>query len=78
VRDAIQRKDNAQIRFIAHSMKSSCGSVGAMHMMDLFSRIEQEAVEGSFSQLEALIDQIEKEYSVAQENLAELQASLLT
>jgi len=40
MRDAIAREDWPALASWAHSLKGSCGSLGAMHMADLCGRLE--------------------------------------
>jgi HPt (histidine-containing phosphotransfer) domain-containing protein len=41
IREAIAREDWAQVAASAHSLKGSCGSLGAVRMADLCGRLER-------------------------------------
>jgi HPt (histidine-containing phosphotransfer) domain-containing protein len=64
LRDARQRGDMAAIRHVAHTLKSSSASVGALRLSRLCAEIEaavrQEAVTG----LPALLDDVDQEFNV--------------
>ncbi|MAT38465.1 MAG: hybrid sensor histidine kinase/response regulator [Ectothiorhodospiraceae bacterium] len=74
IREGLQEQDAERIRSAAHSMKSGSGSVGAMHMMDLFARIEREARNESFDPIPTILNELEIEFSIAKENLQEIKA----
>ncbi len=64
LREARQRGDMQAIRHVAHTMKSSSASIGAMRLSRLCAEIEaavrQEAADG----LPALLDQVDLEFNV--------------
>jgi HPt (histidine-containing phosphotransfer) domain-containing protein len=75
LRDARQRGDMAAIRHVAHTLKSSSASVGALRLSRLCAEIEvavrQEAVTG----LPALLDDVDQEFNVVLQAVQPLRGS---
>ena len=64
LREARQRGDLQAVRHVAHTLKSSSASIGALRLSRLCAEIEaavrQEAVEG----LPALLDDVDQEFNI--------------
>ncbi len=59
---AFEEKDSAQISAVSHSLKSSCSSLGAMKLHQLFAEIEQQAMIQSFATIENLLTEVRKAF----------------
>lgn len=65
MRDAIGREDWPAVASWAHSLKGSCGSLGAMHMAELCARLEQHGRVGAPRvEAEALFRELEGHYEM--------------
>jgi signal transduction histidine kinase/CheY-like chemotaxis protein/HPt (histidine-containing phosphotransfer) domain-containing protein len=62
LRDAAARGQAHEIKRIAHTLKSSSASLGAMRLSELFRTLETRSGTGALEGLDALIPQIEAEY----------------
>jgi HPt (histidine-containing phosphotransfer) domain-containing protein len=61
LRDAATTGDTEELRFSAHTIKGSAGSLGATEMADLCRRIEDSARAGNFAEATTLVDELERE-----------------
>lgn len=59
--DAARKGDAPAVAKLAHSLKSSCGQVGAQAIADSLSRLEEQAEHGRLDGAEELIDGLEDE-----------------
>jgi signal transduction histidine kinase/DNA-binding response OmpR family regulator/HPt (histidine-containing phosphotransfer) domain-containing protein len=76
LKEATFGKNLAELCAVAHSLKSSSATVGAMNLSWLCAEMEQKIREGREKRLDGLLDQIEAEYlSVRQIMSAELEQS---
>jgi HPt (histidine-containing phosphotransfer) domain-containing protein len=75
LREARQRGDLQAVRHVAHTLKSSSASIGALRLSRLCAEIEaavrQEAVEG----LPALLDDVDQEFNVVLQAVQPLRGS---
>ncbi len=64
---AIDSKDWDGVASWAHSLKGSCGSLGAMHMADLCTRLESmgRIPDGRRSDAEAVYRELESQFALA-------------
>jgi len=70
MRDAIAREDWPALAAWAHSLKGSCGSLGAIDMAELCSHLEQLGRSGSRrSEAELVFKQLEGQYALVREAL---------
>jgi two-component system, sensor histidine kinase and response regulator len=70
IRHAIARKDWAGLMAAAHSLKGSCGSLGALHMADLCGRLERcRRTGGSRREAEAIFGELEIQAVLVREAL---------
>jgi histidine phosphotransfer protein HptB len=75
--DAARISDLESIKFIAHNMKSSCGSVGALHMLELFEEIENISAHGDISRIDSLITELQHEYTLVRDSLSQYQHAMV-
>ncbi len=61
MKEAVQRKDFAQLKDIAHSMKGASGNISAKSINALFLQIEQMAKNNNVTGIEGLFKGIEKQ-----------------
>ena len=64
---AIKLSDRAQIRYLAHSVRSNLSTCGAMKAADLALSLEQGSQDASMEQLQSIYDQLEAEAKRAEE-----------
>ncbi len=64
LREARQRRDLQGIRHIAHTLKSSSASVGALRLSRLCAEIEAAVRQESAEGLPALLDDVDQEFDV--------------
>ncbi|MFN2491203.1 MAG: response regulator [Actinomycetota bacterium] len=64
LRTAIERKDGANVAFVAHSLKGSVGALGAKRMTSLCADLEQAAAGRDFERATELLVKIEKEFDL--------------
>lgn len=70
MRDAIAREDWPGLASWAHSLKGSCGSLGAMHMARLCGRLEQHGrTGGGRRDAELVFRELEGQYALVREAL---------
>ncbi|OFV89333.1 MAG: hypothetical protein A3J75_01305 [Acidobacteria bacterium RBG_16_68_9] len=62
IRRAVGAGDAKTVTFVAHSLKGSSANIGAPHMADLCSQLEQQGRAGSLEGAEALHGEIEREF----------------
>jgi HPt (histidine-containing phosphotransfer) domain-containing protein len=60
---AVEQKDLAMIKLIAHSLKSSCGYLGAQRMRSLCIVLEDTCISGELGELPRWVESIHHEYS---------------
>ena len=73
IQEAIAQSDAADLYRIAHKFKSSCGSLGAMRLAELFRRLEQA---GRRNALDGAAELLTETRQVAQETVTQLAAML--
>ncbi len=73
--DAIHRQDLAAITKTAHSLKSSCGSIGASGMRNLCHIIEQSLDKEDLEEREKVMEKLKREYQFVREVLPSLKHS---
>lgn len=73
IQEAIARSDAVALYRIAHKFKSSCGSLGAMRLAELFRRLEQA---GRQNALEGIAELLAETRGIAQETVTQLVAML--
>ena len=59
---ALAGDDIKEIERVAHSMKSSCGNLGAMGLADLCFQMEMAGRNGSVEDLKSLVERSDDEY----------------
>ncbi|MDQ2928741.1 MAG: Hpt domain-containing protein [Pseudomonadota bacterium] len=64
LREARQRGDMQAIRHVAHTMKSSSASIGAMRLSRLCAEIEAAVRQEAADDLPALLDEVDLEFNV--------------
>lgn len=70
MRDAIAKQDWTAVASLAHSLKGSCGSLGAMHMAELCNRLEQHGrAGGPHAPAELMFAELEAQYALVHEAL---------
>ncbi len=62
MRQALQTKNLAELRTLAHSLKSSSANIGARGLSYFCKRMEAEALSGDMQRLNALMENIKKSY----------------
>ena len=62
MRDAVRAGRGADLGFAAHSLRGSCGILGARRMARLCDEIEKTAAEGELSDALPRIEGLEREY----------------
>jgi signal transduction histidine kinase/DNA-binding NarL/FixJ family response regulator/HPt (histidine-containing phosphotransfer) domain-containing protein len=70
LREGLKTGDAEAIRYAAHTFKSSCAFLGALHLSELCQQIETAAREERCDAASELIVRIDAEYQVARELLA--------
>jgi len=70
IRDAIAREDWPDLATAAHSLKGSCGSLGAVHLADLCARLERYGRTGVDPRsIELIYAELEGQYALARDAL---------
>ena len=70
MRDAIAREDWPALASWAHSLKGSCGSLGAQHMAGLCGRLEQHGRSGGGRRdAELVFKELESQYALVRDAL---------
>lgn len=70
MRDAIAREDWPSLASWAHSLKGSCGSLGALHMADLCGRLEMHGRNGGGRHnAELVFKELQGQYALVSEAL---------
>lgn len=64
LRKAFEGRDLGTLIRISHTLKGTCGSVGAMRMTDLCSRLNQLARQGEWGEVEGQLSRVEAEYGL--------------
>ena len=59
---AIQRRDAAAVARVAHTLRGSCGSIGALGMADVVGRLEDRSRSGEWDAIEELYRHLEQSY----------------
>ena len=59
---ALQAENAGEVRSIAHSLKSSCANLGALHLSALFKEIELKSKTNSLQEAATLLTKAENEY----------------
>ena len=59
---AIQRRDAAAVARVAHTLRGSCGSIGASGMADVVGRLEDRSRSGEWDAIEELYRHLEQSY----------------
>ncbi|MBI2837963.1 MAG: transporter substrate-binding domain-containing protein [Acidobacteria bacterium] len=72
MRDAHGRSDLQAVVQTAHSLRGSCGLIGARRMMDLYAQVEERGGEGDGAAADRLIAEIELELGEVREELQDL------
>lgn len=72
LRQAIQEQDTEKVRSIAHSLKSSSATIGAMFLSSLLKELEENARSGSLEGTSDLLGRVEKEFQKTIPPLSEL------
>jgi signal transduction histidine kinase/DNA-binding NarL/FixJ family response regulator len=62
LRSASAARDAKLLRWEAHSLKGSCGAVGASQLTLLIRQLEQKAKDGTLDGVDVLVGQIEREF----------------
>ena len=69
MRAALSKKKRKVLEDEAHSLKSSCGNLGAHIMVELCEKIEEVSAKGSFTEMRKLINELELEFQAVRANL---------
>jgi CheY-like chemotaxis protein/HPt (histidine-containing phosphotransfer) domain-containing protein len=75
LRRSIADEDAAELRRMAHTLKSNGATFGAVTFADLCRELEQRAKDGQLADAAGLADRIDREYGVVAEQLAALRRS---
>jgi HPt (histidine-containing phosphotransfer) domain-containing protein len=62
VAGAIQRRDGATVARVAHTLRGSCGSIGAAGMAEVVGRLEDRSRSGEWDAIEELYRHLELSY----------------
>ncbi len=62
LREAVGRSEAPEVGRVAHALKGSCGSMGAMEMTRLSNTLERAGVSGDLSPAPGLLDALEDEF----------------
>jgi HPt (histidine-containing phosphotransfer) domain-containing protein len=71
LRQCLNRKDAAMMRRLAHTLRGSCLSLGALRMTEVASALERASAQGDGAAA-ALVDQLDAEFRRAESALATL------
>ncbi len=71
LRQAITKKDAQRVRFVAHTMKGSCGYLGANDLLALCREMEGLGRSGVLTEAAPLLERIEAEFKLVQAALEE-------
>jgi two-component system, sensor histidine kinase and response regulator len=71
LRQAVTAKDAQRVRFVAHTMKGSCGYLGANGLLALCRELEGLGRSGVLAEAAPLLARIEAEFKVVQGALEE-------
>jgi HPt (histidine-containing phosphotransfer) domain-containing protein len=63
LQDAIAQRDCRRIKELAHSLKGSCGNLGAQTMAALCGSVEKEGEKGSLGETGQLLAQVQAEFA---------------
>lgn len=69
LRSALHSGDTRVVEESAHSLKSSCGNLGALRLADLFKRIEELGRRGDLNEVEGLVNETANEYQRVEDAL---------
>jgi len=76
LQEAIENKDDEQIRGLAHSLKGSSGNISAKRLREIFLQIEVKAKEKDFEKLNGLLVQMRQEFDSLSQRIGEVKAEL--
>jgi len=62
LRRAVEEGDAQEVEETAHLLKGGCGYVGAVRMVEICTRLQEQAISGELSQAPGLIDALEAEF----------------
>jgi HPt (histidine-containing phosphotransfer) domain-containing protein len=62
-REGIRTGNAAEVERAAHSLKSSCGQLGAVAMQGICTRIEGLAAQGALPPIPEMLDELESEFA---------------
>lgn len=71
----LAKNDQESAKKVAHAIKSSSGSIGAMRLQELSGRIEKSNAPLSIEQLLGLVEELKKEYEFAAAELRRLKGT---
>lgn len=69
IKDFIRHEDGSGLESAAHSLKGSCGNIGAPSIAKLCQALETAGSSNSFGQLEQQLEQLELEFEIVQKAL---------
>jgi HPt (histidine-containing phosphotransfer) domain-containing protein len=72
IRSSIEEADAEALRFVAHSLKSSSGNVGARGLRDLARALEEAARAGELGVAKDLASRLDEEWARVRRSLARL------
>lgn len=69
IQTALDGRDEESLIRLAHSLKSQCGSVGALRLRELFIQVEQQAKGGHLEPLPLLLEALEQNFALIRPRL---------
>ncbi len=63
LRKAVEREDAQEVEETAHLLKGGSGYMGAVHMVELCTRLQELGISGDLSRAPELLDALEKEFA---------------
>jgi HPt (histidine-containing phosphotransfer) domain-containing protein len=75
IRSTLQASDAAGLKRAAHTLKGSSSNLGADQLASICGRLEEQAKTGNLAGADAILSEIEAEFSVVKRTLEELCAS---
>lgn len=62
IRESVKKKDFAQLRDVAHSIKGASGNISAKKLHAIFLQIEQAGKNNSLEGMEALLEELDRHF----------------
>ena len=72
INEALQQEDTDSLRRSAHSLKGSCGNIGAMGLQQQCAELEYAARDARMAELPVLVQQVGSDLSVVCDEVSQL------